>query len=630
MDFLFSIFEFLIIAGGPFCVFAGMGTGTQSGKLKFRNIVAADSSIEITENSSCVTLKSNGNAVLVPANKIPWGNTSSITWGFLEVDTSVQAITGAYIISNSSNSLIGTSFSSGYNNLIIRPNNNKLFGSSNDNIIINSKESYMCNIGRRSAIIGGVKNVICGGDSVSIIDSYCSLSNESYSSTIISGSSSIICQSGLSTILSSVKSKITYISTGSRVNQNSIISSYCGSIKGNNNSSVISSRQSYINQCNPLGKAQSNSIISSCSSLICGGQVSDGITVGSLRTSILGACCGWIVDSCDSSIIGGYGNIIRTYTYSGGNKGISKNCHNTIVSGFKNVIHAYNTPDSYGSIQYNSIISSKCSEIYNSCMSSIITSGIGNLISNSKGIVIIGGFSGSVANIISYSNQISIINSPNSGVSTSSVGGIVGGFRSCISDGTYIGVIGGICHIIRSSSKNSSILGGSLNSICSSIDSAIVAGRYNCVIGSDRSSILGGYCNIINKVKNSSILGGFENLIDGKSTKGLNSNVILAGCKNTIYGCYGIIVGGEDNYINSCIQYGAILGGAQNTVDLKIGSVIGSCNINTINGSELVITNLIFDKHVYIGSEPATYCGRTGTINLPTSFKIRKGFITTT
>ena len=135
MDFLFSIFEFLIIAGGPFCVFAGMGTGTQSGKLKFRNIVAADSSIEITENSSCVTLKSNGNAVLVPANKIPWGNTSSITWGFLEVDTSVQAITGAYIISNSSNSLIGTSFSSGFNNLIIRPNNNKLFGSSNNNII---------------------------------------------------------------------------------------------------------------------------------------------------------------------------------------------------------------------------------------------------------------------------------------------------------------------------------------------------------------------------------------------------------------------------------------------------------------------------------------------------------------
>jgi len=63
---------------------------------------------------------------------------------------------------------------------------------------------------------------------------------------------------------------------------------------------------------------------------------------------------------------------------------------------------------------------------------------------------------------------------------------------------------------------------------------------------------------------------------------------------------------------------------------LKIGSVIGSCNINTINDRELVITNLIFDKHVYIGSEPTPYCGRTGTINLPTSFKIRKGFITTT
>ncbi len=229
----------------------------------------------------------------------------------------------------------------------------------------------------------------------------------------------------------------------------------------------------------------------------------------------------------------------------------------------------------------------------------------------------------------SSSNDITIINSPGSHVISSGGGGIVGGCCHKISDGGYNGIIGGIGHVIRTSSLKSSILGGAYNSLCESTDSAIVAGRYNCMTGSERSSILGGYCNLINKVAESVILGGFANSIDAQVTKGLLSNVIVAGCKNSICGGYGIIIGGDNNSITSYVKYGTILGGEGNGVDVKISSVIGSCNINTSYDRVLVVTNLIFDKHVHIGSEP-TNCGFTGTLNSPTSFIIRKGFITIT
>lgn len=631
MDFLFSIFEFLIIAGGPFCVFAGMGKDKNVGKLTFRNLIAADSSIEITENGACVTLKSNSSDVSVPLNKVPWGTTSSITWGFLEVDTSVHAITGAYIIANQPTSIIGTTFSPGGNNLIVNPKNNKMYGAC-DSVIVTSGRSYMYKVGRRSAIIGGFCNKICGGDSSSIINSCISCNQYAYLSSILSSRNSQLCQTCFSSILSSQKSDIRYISTGQQVFNSTIISSYLGRNTGNNYSTIISSRQSYMFHSNALSSGGSNSIMSSCLSCINGGQVIDGITIGSLRSTVLASCGSIINDSCGSTIVSGRKNFICVYTYGGGNVNTSENCHNTIIGGYCNKIHQYDSPESYSNVKYNSILSSRCSFIYSNIdFSSIITSEKDSILSNGTSNVIIGG-SLCGKTVISASNRSSIINSQCASITISNTTGIVGGFCQCISEGTYTGILGGSFHIIRSKSSDSSILGGCTNRHCTSARSAMIAGCINQITISDNSAILGGHCNLIYKIDNSAILGGQCSCIQTLSTKGLSGGVIIAGRKNQIYNTsYSVILGGTDNYIGNAggnLQYSAILGGRANGTTGAFSVIVGSFNKSSNCSFSTTVTNLIFDKHVCISS---TYQGRSGTIAPGIGvFKIRKGFITTT
>lgn len=634
MDFLFSIFEFLIVAGGPFFVFAGMGKDKNVGKLTFRKIIAADDSIEITENSGfggeCVTLKSNISNVLVPANKVPWGTGSSITWGFLEVDTNVHALTGVYIIANDPISIIGTTFSTG-NNLIINPYNNKL-EATRDTTIITSKKSTICQGGRRNSLIGGFCNRICSGDNFSIINSCTSCSNYAYSSSILSSFKSNMCETYFSTIISSRKGNINNTPTGQKVCYSTIISSYLGTNTGNDNSTVISSRNFYLIHSNPLSSAHSNSIISSCSSCITGGQIVDGITSGSIRSTILASCNSIINDSHSSAIISGRNNFICVYTYGGGNVNTSYNCSNTIIGGYCNKIHQYDTPETYGSVKYNSILSSRCSCIYSSSeFNSILTSDKCTYITNGYLNAIIGGGVCNNKTIISSSNKSSIVNSQCSSISTnSSAVAIVGGFCQCISEGTSSGIIGGSSHIIRNKSSMSSILGGCFNRLCSANGSAIVAGHSNQITSSDYSSILGGFSNLIYKVNNSAVLGGIFNCIESPSAKGITDDVIIAGCKNKIYSSGGVIVGGKNNYIGNggSLLYSAILGGEGNTMDKNHSVIVGSLNKSSSGGSsyQTHLTNLIFDKHICINS---LFYGRTSTINLPASFKIRMGFITT-
>ncbi len=634
MDFLFSIFEFLVIAGGPFCVFAGMGKDKNVGKLTFRNLIAADSSIEITENTGCVTLKSNSSGVSVPLNKVPWGTTSSITWGFLEVDTDVQAITGAYIIANRPASIIGTTFSPGGNNLIVNPLNNKIFGSF-DSVLVTSKESKMYQASRRNALIGGYENIICGGDNSSVINSGISCNQYVYISSILSSVNSQLCQTSYSSVLSSRKSNIRYISSGTKVCNSTIISSYLGRNTGNNHSTIISSRNSYIMHGNALSSvASSNSIISSCSSCICGGQVFDGITVGSLRSTVLSSICSNITDSCGSTIIGGNRNTVCVYTYAGGNVTAPTSCHNTIIGGTYNRISQNNSNESTGNIKYNSTLSSKCTFIYNSCVSSILTSESsainGTYINAGRWSVIIGGVSGKKNSIIG-SNVSAIINSPCSRIGGNCTIGIIGGCSNYISASYYSGIIGGFDNAIKTGTFRSSIIAGCLNCLYSSTgDSVIVAGDCNKILQSYRSSILGGLCNCIRKSINSAVLGGECNY--AKSIASIDkSGVIISGCKNETYSKYSVIVGGKVNYIGNggTTLYSAILGGESNSLLTPYSVIVGSCNI-TSSGSKgtTFLTNLIFDKHVCINS---AHCGRSGTIAPGIAgFKIRNGFITTT
>ena len=54
LDILHNIFEILpelILGAGPFCVFKGMGTGKDSGKLLFKRIYT-DTGVSITENAT--------------------------------------------------------------------------------------------------------------------------------------------------------------------------------------------------------------------------------------------------------------------------------------------------------------------------------------------------------------------------------------------------------------------------------------------------------------------------------------------------------------------------------------------------------------------------------------------------
>jgi hypothetical protein len=652
MDFLFSIFEFLTLGAGPFFVFAGMGTGTQSGKLKFKNISpSADGSTSITENSDHIVVSSNISSSSAPSCEVLWGTGTSFTSGFLRVDNTNRSIVNIKHIGSSGE--VSNSKNDGYRSLLLKACKSGIYINVNNSNAISTCIAKLCTT-NESNIISSIDSTI-DGDSYNsrantIIGSYgsCTMGYSEYSTILSSYGRN--CRQKLGSIISSLVScNITqYQSCG-----NSILSSCAAQIIGcktNFNSIISSTSDNYISHFNPLANgANHNFIGASRGSAIKGGQVKYGITTGSQNSSILGSVESSIKDAKFSSIIGSCGSKICFYRFYGKNDS-PFNDYNSIIGSRNSMISTCNTDEYYGysTSCTNTIISSKDSKDYSSCNTAIISS-IGSVIlkrSSASAIV------SSCNSTLYYSQYSSIVSSAGSNISCSKSSVVLSGRGNEIRSGSnYSAIINGCLNRI-SFSYNAVILTGTCNKIGvnskgASCNSVIIAGCKNyikavAIFGNciSNSSIIGGYCNTMCDAPHSSqILGGSCNSIGTILTSTIiDSSVIIAGCKNVLASGSNrnnVIIGGCNNsnfnspFCNSVIiaSYNSNMGGV-----VKSSALIGTTNVSYLSNDIYLtrVENFIFDRCVIVGKMggPPNY-GQTTTLNpSTTSFNIRRGFVT--
>ena len=105
IDIINSIFDILpqlILATSPAYVFAGMGSGSQSGKLTFKKIFSGEGvNIVQDENSLMFQVTGGSNAIGIDSCKVVMGDTSTGITGsaHISVCEAYKAITGVAIIS---------------------------------------------------------------------------------------------------------------------------------------------------------------------------------------------------------------------------------------------------------------------------------------------------------------------------------------------------------------------------------------------------------------------------------------------------------------------------------------------------------------------------------------------------
>lgn len=641
MDFLFSIFEFLTIGAGPFFVFGGMGTGTQSGNLKFKGISATDESISITENPDHIVVSSNISPVSAPTNLVLWGTGTSVTSGFLTVDNSNRSIINIKQIGKTAD--LTESDNIGSQSILVRSRKAYICGNVDDSNIMFSCVATLKDA-RSSNIVSSYESFIDGygydSRSNTIIGSYQSC-NKGYSqySTILS-SCGMMCRQKLGSIISSKQSTLDtqYQSCG-----NSTISSCTTQIIGcktNFNSIISSIKDNYIGHFNSITLCSSyNFIGSSIGSVIKGGQPIS-MTYGSRNSSILSSLESYVFDGKFSSIIGS--RLSRIYLYKNyGKVADPQNNYNSIIGSRSSKISNTETNEYSGfNSNFNSTISSFGSNNYASCRTAIVSS---------------------MGSKIKRSSSSAIVSSCNSTLYCSCYSAIVSSACSTISDVKSSAIVSGIQNSICSSSHYSAVINGFKNSIyCSyrsvilsgaenkigfksgSYDSVIVGGCKNYIqsVNTRRTSIIGGYCNLISfDTIDSQILGGSGNSLCANVTSVENS-VIITGCRNNISrGANNVIIGGCCNIISPLVtiptsnslvlaSYGSNMIG-----NMRSSALIGTSNVS-YNSNDIYLTrvqNFIFDRCVIIPDiiTGFPFYGSTGTFNpSTTSFKIRKGFIT--
>jgi len=576
-------------------IFAGMGGGSQSGKLTFKSLLPG-TGISITQNASCIILQST-----VPISATTAINNCQMVWGcgtgitssssFILNDTANQNTVNGF---GSIRSVYNTSYSSKVNtnskdnqSLVVGGCCNTILstvGKSCGSVI--SGGSYNCiNSSYRSSIIGGVSNLIYG---------------KNFDSSMIGGISN--CITGYYSYNSSYNLSIggcmNTICNGSYINASrfNLISGLNNTIF---NSGDVYHGCNYFNsisggKCNLLRLYHANcfnSIMSSycsCISSRCGLNGEDQTPMSNFN-SILGGSCNCITKCCTfttsskgyNSIVGGCNNRISICR--------SASTFNSIVSGCNNRISNTYT-ETYAT--KNQIISGVCSIISGPVLhSSIISSNRSTIDTQSTGIsygTIIGGRYNSISGVlvpIGTLKYSSIIGAQCSYLK-SSYSSIIGGYKNCSLTNQICRVIGGTP---RSTCFTTAIIGGRQNTACfngtASTNlmtcphfSSIIGGEYNC------SSFLsiGGYCNSnfahsinISGSYNKSSLSSQSGLTPGFYIYGDNpgsdlyheqSSVTIGGCCNISNGNISTVLSG--GFCNKIVNNNAsaIIGGRQNSI----------------------------------------------------------------
>lgn len=678
MNLFFEFFFEVFAAAGPFYLFKGMGTGKDSGKLLFRTLKSSDSSVTITEDENGLTFSSSGAPVAIDDKEVVFGTgtgiTSSTVVSFgseimarnLKVDTrpGYQAIIGAkrwspYFKEISSgaqtenNLIVGglenymKSNSEQRSNLIVSGQKNCIKGAhvssrvtyGRNNVIVSGYENYIC-LADNSGIIGGrVNSFACNSklgrsgngpnpgfdytkNSTIIASANVCLLRGAFQSTVIS--SCIFDYASFdstydfyrTSVISS--SKFTNFKSGVRTKNSAFISTNCSVISGNYNS-VLSGR-GFI-----TGTASCN-----------------------YSNTLISVDTGGMANVCMSTIIGGFGNVMRQKS------GVVRNSNNMIMSGKNNTLEVGNfIPSGFYEFRNSAIISGLDNSINiedldinsrRNVRNSTIVSGECNCIFNSENSFIMSGIYSKIlleCNSLIMSGCCNLIN----GTASSKSNAVISGNFNTIckssnsifvsTDSTYqnCGINNGVISSTSSTIKNLIFTGGKVDCISNNI---ILSSEFACIANSDtdggglnnaimahsrgrtffsyNSGILGGCCNVIYCSNETAIIGGKCN----KSVQNRSGNSTPAS---------RFMIGGYRNVLEWKPNYTGIIGGQNNQiVDNVSGSaIIGGCNItNNFSFTTMVPILEVCGK--------TWMCGFTGSSGTWTSgsgctIKVCKGLI---
>ena len=553
----------LILFAGPFVVFAGMGNGKDSGKLTFRGFTSSDNTVQFISDSNGITFSSSGGGTTIPIDdkEIVYGTGTGITSSFLCLD-----------VRSGYRSITGPVIIQSDNSSVNKYNgdssffkrNSMIIGGNNNEFCTQTPSGKLCN----SIIIGGQNNIDCGGNSSAVY---------SGGNVLLSNSSTCLVCTNRSSIISSAQ-----VCVYKSCNQNSSIisSSQVCIFDGIYNSAIISSR------INKTGSKLSNSVIISSCAAVC---KTNGFKRSPYRTTIMSSYKSNINDK-GSSIISSYKSSIFG-TRSGYNTVISSecsiinnSCFSTVASTLKSCIDArswcYLSSNSFlwsplltaTTIKYSSILAGSYNRIIISN-----TSSVNQRICNST---ILAGMSNSI--ITDYTNGLDSIGNV-----------IISGNCNNLIGSRYSLLSGFESEIINS--ENSSILGSNFSSLTAS--NSVILNSHCSKISGDRSLIISSLDSRIGFLSDSIIIsstgscisvvgnnkGGARNSIvsSNRSCIFLNSlNTIIGGYCHYSCGYYTTILAGNCN--KSCGKFSSLIGGSKNCLNGDILSeyavIVGGCN----------------------------------------------------
>jgi len=664
IDILHNIFEILpelILGAGPFCVFKGMGTGKDSGKLLFKKIYT-DTGVSITENPTNLDIKASGGTTdqSIRAYEISFGCGAGITSSAFSLcvcpDLGYRSISEIAMIgsgplsnnkygkltANCENLIIGGNYNKISNNQVgLEPINNQIIGGYKNCVYyINALSSV-----NNTSIVGGSFNRSLGTNANTIISGISNCTEYSQNSTIISSGGTKI-NSNSSAIISSALAYI--LRSGANCELSSVITSSSGYILDSSHSTIFGNST----------KFQSNSY-----------------------STVLNGRNNWMKDcSYTSTVVNGYYNHIVP-----GNDNSAYST--TIFNGFKNCFLNQNSPlPGEGGMRYSSIMNGKYNYFLlpagsrkDTVMNSNILNGSKNVLTLSdsgltpSSSIILNGYK----NCLDYKtlggfNPGSIFNGKLNCMYRSAAGNtILSGQNTHIFEKSSYSLVSSSClaWCTYVGARNSTIISAGVetaNYICSPIPNAY--SRYNTIINlaserwagslgspipcniitTDQSnggndvaesvgvvqnsnlilSLYGGNC-IVGSASNSVIIAQTSSRIFN-FTASINKNIarprnnkssIIIGNYNSISnGLQSVILGGYNNRIETT-KDSIIIGGASNSIDGWIGAqsnadtgilywkqsgIVGGCN------------NILKTKSTF-NSKQAHSVVLVGTENLNTS-----------
>jgi len=593
----------LILGAGPFCIFKGMGTGKDSGKLIFKKIYS-DGGLTITENSTSLDLTSvGGGSSAIDTCEIAFGNGTgdgliSSTFKVSESDKTIYGLSclgnanagGPYkghpykncsgVSGNKSSIVVG-----GYANFIECKSIKSVIAGGCLNKLRNYKDDSSTLLSQCSTvIIGGGKNTIKSSvfetDNSSIIGSYETCLN-SKSSSLIGSKNSCITAEGV--VSNGKQSRSFFNGCGSSINGNNYNTSVIGGKNNGVGISITTNSTKKITESLIIGSG-----LISANEAVFGGSG----TGNSKSVTIIGSKS-YISTSVNTSVIQGYSNCIINSEYS------------TILNGYKNCMDNLGYYSSINSfINYSSsILNGKYNCIsfdpvyYRSNSNSIIVNGESNTIKGEDSNAILNGCFNSIINTgIKFPCNNTIVGGRYNSMCGSNV-------NSMVISGHNLNLIDTRNSIAFSSGKlggDTTVLGDN-NSIfqivCGGFErfiSMYLAGKNNSIMGVDGDTkiqkIFKNTCNsnILSLNDNSIITGTVSNSsIIGPSsifyrTELNNLPRSLVTCNSVIVGQYGSL----NNTYNS-----NILGGSLNRIEVANSSVIIGGHTNTIDGFTISDSN---------------------------------------